>query len=232
MQIIIKNTSLATALTIVALSTSAAAAETQHTQKDFYFQLNTGGSYGTVPKGDFNDKSKSGWSPVYGLEAGYKFNENFRAGLDLSYRPDYALKNTNEVNDEGVKTVNNAKYKIKSMSTMVNIYYDIKNTHSFTPYLTAGMGIARNITKENEIAISSFGSKSKVSSASVKTTKNNFAYKFGLGTKYSLNQDFDLDVRYQYVNLGKIKANATYLTPTENGKLSSQEIMLGLAYKF
>ena len=98
----IKNISLATALTVVALASSAIAAETQDASKPYYFQLNTGGSYGTVPKGDFSDKSKSGWSPLYGLEVGYKFNDE----LQLFLSPSMTVEEFNSIRNGHIEKLN------------------------------------------------------------------------------------------------------------------------------
>ncbi|MGB4191763.1 MAG: porin family protein [Rickettsiales bacterium] len=236
----IKNIALVSFLTVSALSTSALAAEIQKDQKNYYFQVNGGGSYGTVPKGDFSESAKSAWSSVWGAEIGYKFDDNFRAGLELSYRPNFTPKDTTTSTDEeeGISesTTYRSQYKIKSFTAMANLYYDILTINNITPYATVGFGLARNTVREKEIRDSTFtdeyGSDSGTTISNITTSKNSFAYKLGFGAKYAFNKDFDFDLRYQYVNLGKIRANQTKVSTLEIGKLRSQEVVLGIAYKF
>lgn len=240
----IKNIALVSFLTVSALSNSALAVEVQKDQKDYYFQVNGGGSYGTIPKGDFSGSAKSGWSSVWGAEIGYKFDDNFRAGLELSYRPNFTPKDTSAENKtlqyKGKNVQSNkvaySKYQVKSFTVMTNIYYDILTIHNITPYATVGAGLARNTVRETEVMDSTLTlgrlSKSGTIVSKSTTSKNSFAYKLGLGTKYAFNKDFDFDLRYQYVNLGEIKASSTKVSSQENGKLYSQEVILGIAYKF
>jgi opacity protein-like surface antigen len=155
----------------------------------------------------------------------------------LSYRPNYTFKNNTTENFtegsvSGTDTIN-SKYKVKSFTAMANIYYDILTINNITPYLNIGAGLAINKTKETETRDSDYGTAGTASTTTqVTTSKNSFAYKFGLGARYTLNQDFDFDIRYQYVDLGKVRANSTENTFLEKGKLRSQEIIAGIAYKF
>jgi outer membrane autotransporter protein len=114
---------------------------------------------------------------------------------------------------------------------MVNTYYDFTTSTNFTPYVTLGAGVAKN-----EVKITSINNGISVPNKAT----SNFAYKIGLGAKYSLNSSFDFDVRYQFVNLGKIKFSntgtdngvSTSVTTLEAPKLRSNEVLIGLAYKF
>ena len=71
-------------------------------------------------------------------------------------------------------------------------------------------------------------------------TKDNFAYKIGAGARYAINKSFDLDLRYQFVDMGKVTtASGSYnlsgtmvSVPEQTVKLKSQQILLGVAYKF
>lgn len=243
----IKNIALVSILSSLAVATNALAVETKlEDQKNYYFQLNTGTSFGTLPRGEFTSSTKHSTTPLLGAELGYKFDENFRAGFDLSYRPNYTLKDTTIENvptsEEGwiSNRTTYSSYQVKSLTAMANVYYDIPTTSDLTPYFTLGAGIARNTVKETENSTTassynddgiSLSSSSPVASK-LSTSKSSFAYKMGLGVKYAINQDFDLDLRYQYVNLGKIRAKKTSVSSVENGKLHAQEVVLGVAYKF
>ena len=73
-------------------------------------------------------------------------------------------------------------------------------------------------------------------------TINQFAYKLSAGTLVSLTKQLSLDVNYQYVNLGAFKGGTEVLLRgafsgnlqrgTNGGDIKTQELMVGLQYKF
>lgn len=132
--------------------------------------------------------------------------------------------------------------KVKSMNLMANLFVDAGNFSGFKPYAVVGLGFARNKASNVDIKQvingnnESYGASSNLTGVTaVKTsktetysgkTKNNFAFKVGLGMKYAINEDFDVDVRYQYMNLGKAQFGSGTV------KVIANELMLGVAYKF
>ena len=141
---------------------------------------------------------------------------------------------------------NVSKTKLKSIALMLNASYDIADFNGFVPYATVGLGIAKNKTKTTTATVTTTqmstaatpvaltdaqalgGTAVTTSQASVagKTTTS-FAGKLGLGVKYSINSAVDVDFRYQYQYLGKFKtANG------DQGRLQSNQLLLGVAYKF
>ena len=106
-----------------------------------------------------------------------------------------------------------------------------------TPYIGGGIGISRNkmgvvteVTPENEVA---YLDGNKVSQ---------FSYKLAAGTLINLTKKLSLDINYQYVDLGSFKSGLDYVasggatgTLTEalnDGEIKTQELMVGLQYKF
>ena len=75
-------------------------------------------------------------------------------------------------------------------------------------------------------------------------TIKQFAYKLSAGTLISLTEQLSLDVNYQYVNLGAFKGSTEYCINGDcdpdiayqkginGGEIKSQELMVGLQYKF
>ena len=73
-------------------------------------------------------------------------------------------------------------------------------------------------------------------------TINQFAYKLSAGTLFSLTEQLSLDVNYQYVNLGAFESgtdkyeNGVYTNSLirvfNGGDIKTQELMIGLQYKF
>jgi opacity protein-like surface antigen len=227
----IKLLAVAGLLSTTMLSGIAIAEDTANTDKKYYTQLNLGASVSSsstakVKVGNTTYTAKGNLPlGLVGLEGGVKLNDNFRVGLGLDYRPGLV---TGKVKTNGTKE---GTLKFKSFSAMVNAYYDITKINSFTPYITIGAGVAKN---ETNVSPTNGGL------YVAKKTTTNFAYKVGLGSKVAMGNSFDLDLRYQYVDSGKIKFSNT---ATQNGvsqpvqniksfKLRSHEVLVGLAYKF
>lgn len=229
------------ALGMCSLSLSAMA-EDINADKDFYAQVNLALARGLNPGNGFG--KNMGKTGSYGIELGAQLHENIRASLSFDYLPSFSNKYNSSGNLSDSVTYNaNNKVKVKSYVAMANLYYDIGKYDGFTPYVMVGAGMAKN--KAGRVTGSGVDSEQPVENVSISVpgaTKTNFAYKAGLGTRYDLNESVSLDVRYQFVNLGKFKTGATQTAtgvdfvanqPVNNqGKLRAHELMLGIAYRF
>jgi len=183
-------------------------------------------------------------SAIFGIEGGYKMNENFRFGLGIGL-----------INNIKPKDELGAKAKINSLILETNAYYDIADLNGFTPYLTAGVGVSRNKLKITDSSSNSPGSikgnsipsgntggnafsgsgkssapnsqsGSSSASQSVSFKKTGFAWNVGLGAMYNISSDFGVDLAYRYRDLGKVKFN------TDSKKLKSHNVTVGVVYKF
>ena len=165
-------------------------------------------------------------SAIFGIEGGYKMNENFRFGLGIGLINNIKPKDV----DPGIKA------KINSLILETNAYYDIADFNGFTPYLTAGVGVSRNKLKITDSSSNSSGSMegelipsgkiggndfagsgkssapnsqsgSSSASESVSFKKTGFAWNVGLGAMYNISSEFGVDLAYRYRDLGKVKIN-------------------------
>jgi opacity protein-like surface antigen len=113
----------------------------------------------------------------------------------------------------------------------------MRNT-AITPYLGGGVGISRNKMKTTVEHNNGIPDGTTVDG----NTINQFAYKLSAGTLVSLTEQLSLDVNYQYVNLGAFKgglgvySNGAFVgnlqRPINGGDIKTQELMVGLQYKF
>jgi opacity protein-like surface antigen len=224
----ISNKLLSVVLCTTALASFSAQAKENN---NYYIQLNGGLASGLAPKGDIADK-KMGRSGLVGAEAGYQYNENLRASVSLDYLTGFSFKENfaaDNTDPDATAAAQNNNYKVKSLVSMLNLYYDIMEIKGFTPYVTVGAGIARNKTTLTNAVYGDEGTATTL----VKGTRTNFAYKAGFGTKYSITQAISLDARYQFMNLGKIKTNpAGQVEDTLKGKLRAHTVVVGVSYKF
>ena len=201
--------------------------------------MDTGVILGDTGGGQFDIKDNDlGTGYVFGLSVGKYITNNFRVELEASQRGglEYDTEYASEPN-LGTTT----KADIKTQSIFINGFYDFESfaiiNSLVTPYIGGGIGISRNkmgvvteVTPENEVA---YLDGNKVSQ---------FSYKLAAGTLINLTKKLSLDINYQYVNLGSFKSGLDYVasggatgTLTEalnDGEIKTQELMVGLQYKF
>ena len=201
--------------------------------------MDTGVILGDTGGGQFDIKDNDlGTGYVFGLSVGKYITNNFRVELEASQRGglEYDTEYASEPN-LGTTT----KADIKTQSIFINGFYDFESfaiiNSSVTPYIGGGIGISRNkmgvvteVTPENEVA---YLDGNKVSQ---------FSYKLAAGTLINLTKKLSLDINYQYVDLGSFKSGLDYVasggatgTLTEalnDGEIKTQELMVGLQYKF
>jgi opacity protein-like surface antigen len=209
----------------------------------------------TMPQKIEEQKLKK--SAIFGIEGGYKMNENFRFGLGLNFADGMKFK------DDGAQK----GAKVSSIILETNAYYDIADFNGFTPYLTAGVGVAKNKLKVSDSSSStptvptspgtSSSSSGKVRSgytlanlttpsdttgnanafaaASGSTTslkKTGFAWNIGFGGMYNINPEFGVDLAYRYRDLGKVKLGKDSSNKDISKKLKSHNVTVGVVYKF
>ena len=178
-----------------------------------------------------------GTGTAFGFSAGKYLTDNFRLELEAIKRTGYEY----DAGDLGNLAVA-MKAKIKTHALFINGFYDfqpfsISNT-PITPYLGGGVGFSRNkmgknIQHENGLFDGTTGDGD---------TNNHFAYKLSAGTLVGLTKHLSLDVNYQYVNLGAFQSgndkyefgeySNTLIKPVNGGDIKTQELMIGLQYKF
>lgn len=225
-----KKTSIILALTTLSLSCFAS------NYKDFYAQVNGGVAIGTKING-----YKTGESLTLGVDVGMNVNDNVSTGLSLDYYGNFALKTKGT--NSGKVTVNNVGYYGKStnnpgitvFTTMLNLnLHTSKSYRGITPYLLLGAGMSYNKTGKIHLdvyeAISNDYDSSKTYNGE---SKINFAYKAGLGARFSPSEDFDVDFHYNYVDLGKIQfASNDYFNTKSSKHLKANVVSFGVIFKF
>ena len=178
-----------------------------------------------------------GTGSAFGFSVGRYLTNSFRLELEAIKRTGYEF----DARDTSRPRFTD-EAKIQTEALFINGFYDfqpfsLKST-SITPYLGGGVGISRN--KMGTIMEHRFGLINGVTNDG--NTINQFAYKLSAGTLVSLTQQLSLDVNYQYVNLGAFKGgtevllngafNNTSQRGINGGDIKTQELMVGLQYKF
>ncbi len=151
-----------------------------------------------VPVKDRSDNISTG-----SIAVGYKIN-SFRVELEGKLNNFFKTENA----------------RIQSNTLTANTYYDFINSSMFTPYITAGLGIA-----ETSFRVQNFEHTDH---------HNEFTYNVGFGLAVSITKSMAIDLMYRYINYDHIKYNQT--TGGTNIDISARNFMneatLGLRYTF
>lgn len=201
-------------------------------------QVNIDGKVSAGPlraSGEWAEMFNSQFTLGGALAVGYDFYSQFklpvRAELEFAMRGDNKKTKSDSIgggfNGE-LKSVTNAS------TLMANFFYDFRNDSDFTPYVTAGAGLAF-IRAENKLRVQNADLTYFDRSKSV----TNFAWNLGAGVAYNFNENVAVDLGYRYVNMGVANMSSSYdFGSGVKGKLESDnylynhEIALGVRYTF
>jgi len=111
---------------------------------------------------------------------------------------------------------------LKTTSLLLNGYFDFNNRSAFTPYLTAGLGVA-NLELTASASIDNIN-------LNVSDDVYVFAYQIGAGIEYAINQNVSLDARYRYF----ATADPSYddFDSNVDVEFASHNLMLGARFTF
>ncbi|HPC08909.1 MAG TPA: outer membrane beta-barrel protein [Smithella sp.] len=137
-----------------------------------------------------------------GVAAGYKMGK-YRVEGEIGYQ-----KNEVDKALSGRRTSGD----MKAYSFLVNGYYDIATKTRFTPYLTAGIGVAKVDGDFNRIA---------------HVDDTAFAYQVGAGVAYAVNRALAVDLKYRYMDTVD-----DFGFGNTNPEFSTHNVFLGLRYCF
>lgn len=155
-----------------------------------------------------------GGSLAYGIKAG-----PVRTELELNLKKD-AKKDFRS-------PYSTAELSVENKFAMINAYYDINTGTKFTPYIGAGIGIAHLEAQEEGFYVEKDGSKRP---AIASDSRNTFAWQIGAGVSYALNDNFNVDFGYRYIDEGHVSyRDASSINKYE---AKSHELSLGVRYTF
>ncbi len=172
---------------------------------------------------DFYNAKSPKTSVIFGGGLGYKFNENFRADLSVSYLNKSKFDaNTyaKAVADGKLVIINNkTTQEFSSLLAMVNGYYDAgKIMDVVSPFFNVGVGYAR--VKAGELKISQVGYDQTTTIPS--RNNSNFAWSVGGGLSFAVNPNLYVDVAYKYLDMGKAQSGDQRATKTAMGTESKK----------
>lgn len=214
-----KKTALIAALLATTATTSVA--------QDFYGtaflgynnQITDINPYGTniAVDSDFPFNWDAGEGATAGFGIGYQLNSNVRIEGRLSHRTSKASENllgTGARVGEDYTMVT----ELNSTALTVEGFYDFDTQSAFTPYLKAGVGVAKNkfAAKMGGTTGAFFdpfdGTTDGFYDAYPTETETSFTWNIGFGASYALNDTTTLFGEYQYVSLGDAATGQDFAT--------------------
>ena len=167
---------------------------------------------------------------LFGLGAGYAFNDWFRVDVTGEYRGRTAFRGF-DVYPGGA----NDYYGTKSeWLFLANAYVDLGTWWCITPFVGAGIGFSRN-TMDNfrDVNVPNLGIAYGTAS-----TQTELAWALHAGLAYKVSKNFTAELAYRYTHLGDFKSgdittyngiNAVY-NPMYFNNVYSHDIKLGLRW--
>lgn len=181
--------------------------------------------------GDFTQDSSAD-SGLIGVGIGYRFSPMLRMDVTLDHRFDARFRGA-----AAAPTFAGGSFldrgRLQSTTLLLNAYMDLGTWNGLTPYLGAGVGIARNtlsryarITSDPSGAITAWEPLAGDSDSS-------FAWALMAGLGYEVMPGLTLDVGYRFVGLGTVKTRHYSLgSGAELGQIGAHEVRVGLRYVF
>lgn len=139
-----------------------------------------------------SDVTQSGTTGTFESDKGLALGVAFGYGLGSTRIEGEVAYQKNDLDKISISGIGSATIDGDTSSTafLLNGYYDFKNESALTPFISAGLGLAK--VEVSEITVPGFG---PVTSSSDDTV---FAYQIGAGVGYAVNEKVTLDVKYRY----------------------------------
>ncbi len=172
---------------------------------------------------------------IYGVGVGYTFNNWLRGDVTGEWRGKANFHGSDIVSFNGVPVGTDVYTGSKSeWLILANAYVDLGTWWHITPFVGAGVGMARN-------TISSFtdiGGPAYSAAFGDKASKWNFAWAVHAGLAYQVSPGLTVELAYRYVNLGNAASGDLYTydginsvyNPMEFRDITSHDVKLGVRW--
>ena len=176
------------------------------------------GNIGFVIPND-SDVTESGLTAV--IESDTGLGLGVALGYDaefIRYEAEFVYQKNDMDNISATGVSSSISGDTTSYGVLLNFYYDIRSKSSFVPYLTAGLGYAN--VEVSSISVPGFGTLTTSADDGV------FAYQFGAGVGFPINEATILDIKYRYF------ATTDPSFQLAEIEYSSHNIYAGIRYSF
>ncbi len=174
------------------------------------------GYYTGTPTQSFNNSTISA-SMNFDLGVGYQFNNWLRFDVTGEYRGGSQFQSLYVINDAGnpapgpTQLADFYRGSISSLVGLVNGYVDVGTWYGITPYVGAGVGLARNtlsgMTDQGLVTIG--GATGPSGGYFSDGSKTNFAWALMAGLDFNVTQNLKLELGYRFLDVGKFGSGAS-----------------------
>jgi opacity protein-like surface antigen len=179
---------------------------------------------------------------IFGLGAGYTFNNWFRADITGEYRGNSNFFGTDYItypSGVGVDTYHASK---SEWVVLANAYVDLGTWWCVTPFIGAGVGGARvsiNNFTDQSLANNGAGALPGLAFGD-NTSKWNFAWAVHAGLGYKVSPNLTFELAYRYLDMGDgltgdlrtFDGTNTIVNPTTFKNITSHDLKLGMRWQF
>lgn len=227
------------AILAAVFTTSSLHAQSTRTTPDHsgdYLALVLFGSYGevsdvTASSGSIDVRNSADGTGGVGLVLGYNWAKKglpIRSEIEINnrFRFDYDARISGRA-----ATFDNAGYEVNLLTQVLfaNAYYDYQISDRWALYLGGGIGAAHHMLDVDRVELDGFA----------RTTRDDstvsFAWNVAIGAVWQIADNWDLDFRYRYMDLGGFETgphNDTTNTVIETDNYTSHDFLLGIVYRF
>jgi opacity protein-like surface antigen len=177
---------------------------------------------------------------LFGLGAGYRWNSWLRTDVTGEYRGETGFHGFDTWFDGVNARFNNYTAKKSEWLFLANAYLDLGTWWHITPFVGAGVGMARVTIHSFRDAGTTGGAGSPTMAYADAASTWNFAWALHAGLAYHVTKRFAVELAYRYVHLGTGRSGDiiafdgtnTVNNPMEFKNLSSHDFKLGVRWAF
>ncbi|WP_170181784.1 outer membrane protein [Phreatobacter stygius] len=129
----------------------------------------------------------------------------------------------------------NERFSVTSQTALINAYVDLGGWGGVTPYVGAGLGVARlsaSSYSSTPVPAAAALGEIAVTPALTGTTKWNLAAAAMAGVTFDITPQARLDIGYRYLHMGSLRFADTAGGSYRAGPVAAHEIRIGLRYMF
>ena len=142
---------------------------------------------------------------IFGLGAGYRFNNWFRADVTGEYRGNSQFFGTDSITYVGGLGTDTYHATKNEWVVLANAYVDLGTWWCVTPFVGAGIGCARvGIANFTDLGIATLGGGALLPglASGDNVSKWNMAWALHAGLAYKVTPNFTVELAYRYLDMG------------------------------
>jgi opacity protein-like surface antigen len=162
-------------------------------------------------------------SGALGLAVGYNWAKKglpIRTEIEYHYRARF---------DFDTRVTGSAGYEnqLSTHALIVNAYADYELNDRWALFAGGGIGWAQHVSDVDRVPVTG------AAKAELLTRTNNFTWNAALGVIWSVAQNWDVEFRYRYIDLGEVESGPHIDGTTLKAEsYTSHDLILGITYRF